>query len=226
MKFVKVVLIIFFALTCQLVHAQNEIGFMVSVGSSSLRGDEPDLEDLVWAGSVGYSAGINYLIRLKEDMYLGISGRYLRTGAKFQTIDTLISLAPLNVGGAVVVTTELKDSININLDYLTVPVLLNVISDNRKFQFAAGIEAGFPIRQILDNGTTREELDYLTDVNLSIVFGLGYRIYVGKGYFFLNISYVQGIVNIVQTEDEVIPRVKSVDTRLSIGYNIPIHKNK
>ncbi len=201
----------------------------MGLGNTKLRGDQPKIKDMVFSGAAGFSAGVNYSLQLKKDMYLGFGSVYKRLRGKLQTIDTLLSVIPANLvpAGQVIVTTELRDSIDVKLDYITLPVWLDVISDNRKFHFFSGLEAGIPVKQILDNGEENIEFDEINDVNLSIIFGMGYRIQVGQNHLDVNLSYLQGIVNIVETGvNETIPRVKSVDVRLSVGYSIPIAKKK
>ncbi len=210
-------------------QAQNELSFHVGLGNTKLRGDWTKIEDLVFSGSRGLSAGVNYSLQLNEDMYLGFGPVFKRIRGKLQTIDTLLSISPAISGpaGQVIVSTELRDSIDIKLDYITLPVLLNVITDNKKFHFFSGLEVGFPVKQILDNGEENIEFDEINNVNLSITFGMGYRIHVGLNHFDVNLSYTQGIVNIVETgENDTVPRVKSVDVRLSVGYSIPISRKK
>jgi len=224
MKLTRSFILIFLLISSIKLQAQVELGLHGGISRSSFHGDRLDLDGLKPVPSLGYHASIDFLYSIRSDIFLGLSPTYHHIGMKLQTLDTVFEISPFSTGGqSVVIKTELKDSVNVRIDYLGIPVSLHVISDNGKFQFNTGIMVGFPVRNEFDNGESKEDIKYLKEINISANFAIGYRIPLNKKHLSINIFYSQGLINIVKKKDELEDyqkRLKTVDFGVSLGYII------
>lgn len=101
---------------------------------------------------------------------------------------------------------------------------------SEKLYFTGGLSADFPSRVKADNGEEKIDIsNELTKVNLTAQFGLGYRIPIQSNIIFIELRYLQGLVNLSNNRDDpeaYLPRVKSSSTQLLFGWQFPIRKNK
>ena len=127
-------------------------------------------------------------------------------------------------------TTEYRDSIDLKLRMFSLPVLLNIISNNNRWQFLGGIDIGIPFDLIADNSAVEKDLSgEINDVFVSMVFGLGYRIPIERSYLIINLGYSQGLTNLANNLDDpdsYMPRIRFTSYRLSASYLLPFGKNK
>jgi len=113
---------------------------------------------------------------------------------------------------------------------VTVPILMKLISDNKKFQFIGGFEMTFPFKMTADNSA--EEIDLTEDVNkvnLNMLFGIGYRIPIKKSILTIDLTYSQGLTNLannLDAPDSLLPRIRYTSFRLLAGWYLPIGKNR
>ena len=93
-----------------------------------------------------------------------------------------------------------------------------------------GFDFLFPTKSTAEIGD--ESFDLSEDVNnlqISIVFGLGYRVPLKRSKLYFELRYEQGLVNITDVPNPVtsyIPRVKPVAIQLLVGWQIPFKKSK
>ena len=68
----------------------------------------------------------------------------------------------------------------------------------------------------------------ITSWNLAMIFGVGYRISLGKTRLVLEGRYTQGLVNLSEEtiQKDLIPRVKTNGFNILMGFEIPISKSK
>jgi len=223
MRLVWIIAFIFFLILTHTIQAQIEFGAHGGISRTSFQGDRLKLNNLIQIPAPGYHVSLDFYVGIRPDIFLGLSPTYRHMGMKLQTLDTLFEIGPFSAGGqSVIVKTELRDSIRVRLDYLGIPVSLRVISDNERFHFNTGISIGFPVRHEYDNGESREDIDFLKEINLVANFEIGYRIPLNRSCLTINIFYFQGLINMVKNEEEIYEddyfRLKTVDYGISIGY--------
>lgn len=189
-------------------HSQWSFGAYVGANSTKLSGDNPP----------------NFLYESKIAPVLGVVVDY------HVTEDTRISFQPgLSLLRPHLLyedsdADEVFDSVTLNLNYLRLPVFLDVTSNNAKWHFMAGVD---PEIAITTKGvTTSGEIDLsdqLTDVNLLLVFGLGRKIKIGKPTLNIDLRFTQSILNIsdVPNDDSsLVPRIKTSGVELIVSVEI------
>jgi len=113
---------------------------------------------------------------------------------------------------------------------LTLPIHLNIISENDKWQYIGGFELGFPVQAVADNAS--EEIDITDEFNsvmVSMIFGVGYRIPIAESYLAINLGYSQGLTNLarnLEDPDTYMPRIRFTSFRLTTAYMLPIGKGR
>jgi hypothetical protein len=208
----------FILLLTEGLYAQSYIGMHFGINSSKFSGDSP--RKFQYVRKFQYQAGLDFHIRLKEDLFLSFSPTYINSGSKLQYPFENIEEE----------TTEYRDSIDLKLRMFSLPVLLNIISNNNRWQFLGGIDIGIPFDLIADNSAAEKDLSgEINDVFVSMVFGLGYRIPIDRTYLIINLGYSQGLTNLANNLDDpdsYMPRIRFTSYRLSASYLLPFGKNK
>ena len=192
--------------------AQTSLGIFGGAISGNFSGDTPKKGK--YSPKMGYAFGLSADFFVKEDVIISFMPSLISTGSKLQFLDSLGE--------------NYVDSVIISFNTIALPVLMKIISNNRKWQFSGGLELSLPIKLEADNGEELFDLkDEIKDVGLNILFGIGYRIPVGKSHIILDLTYSQGLLNIVDRLDEdeaYIPRMKPTSFRLTAAWNIGLGK--
>lgn len=195
---------------------QSLIGIYVGLNSGKLSGDSPS--QFKYVSSTKLAFGLGYDFQLKEDVFLSTGASYVNSSSKLKY--------PKEVDEE----TVYEDSISLNFHLVSVPILLRLISDNKKFEFSGGFEMIFPTKFTADNSA--EEVDIINEinkVNLSMLFGIGYRIPINKSLLIINLTYSQGITNLANNLDDpdsLLPRIRLTSFRLTVGWRLPVGKNR
>jgi hypothetical protein len=115
---------------------------------------------------------------------------------------------------------------DIQLSYLTLPLELKLISDNRHWQFFCGLAYGLLIEAKSRDIQTKSNSDishYIENHNLSATVGLGYRFQIKKQLFTIDLRYAQGLMNIASGKYSKtdFPRLKSTSAETRINWILP-----
>ena len=208
----------FILLLTEGLYAQSYFGMHLGINSSKFSGDSP--RKFQYVGKFQYQAGLDFNLKLKKDLFLSLSPTYINSGSKLQYPFENIEEE----------TSEYRDSIDLKLRMFSLPVFLNIISDNDRWQFLGGFDIGFPIDLLADNSVAEKDLSgEINDVLVSMVFGLGYRIPIDKTYLAINLGYSQGLTNLANNLDDpdsYMPRIRITSYRLSVLYLLPVGKSK
>jgi hypothetical protein len=198
------------------VFGQSYLGIHAGIDFGKLSGDSPS--QFKYASSSNLAFGLTYDLQLKEDILLGLGLSYVSSGSKLKY--------PKEVDEQ----TVYEDSINLDFQLLAIPVLLKLISDNKKFEFSGGFEMFFPTKFTADNSAEKVDvMDEINGVNFSMIFGIGYRIPINKSLLIVNLSYSQGLTNLannLEDPDSLFPRIRLTSFRLTAGWRLPVGKNK
>lgn len=196
--------------------AQSFIGIYGGFNSGKFSGDSP--RNFKYASKLSYTAGIAYDFQLKEDVYLSLSTAYVNAKS---TLEYPKEIDEVQV---------LEDSIFLDFHMISVPIIMKLISDNKRFQFSGGLEMILPFKLISDN--TEEEEDLISNVNkvnLNMLFGIGYRIPIKNNFLVLNLTYSQGLSNLANNLDDpesLMPRVRYTSFRFTAVWLLPVGKNR
>ncbi len=189
--------------------AQPNIGIYVGLNNSSLSGDSPT--DAIYTPRLGYLTGLNIDFKINDEILLSFQPGYGTAGAKLALKD--------NTGEKYI------DSIDITLNYLILPVMINIISNNQRFYFNSGIEIGLLTKASAYNGAETVDLQLeVNEINVTANFGLTYLIPIGKPFLFLDLRYSQGLINISNSgnNSSFVPRIKTSGLKFRTGIQIPL----
>ncbi len=202
-----------FLLAATFAHGQSYLGLFGGLNMSKLSGDVPS--KVKYKNSLGLNFGANLDLRLSETIFLSIQPSYSQEGTKIS----------YTLNGS----SEPIDSVTINLNYFSLPVLLKITSGNERFYALAGIEMALLLNSSQTIDDVEQELNVeVTELNVAMQFGVGFRIPVGFPRLFVELRYSQGLVNL--TDDEItlntIPRVKTSGMKIIVGIEIPLKRSE
>lgn len=202
-------------LTAINLNGQSFIGIYAGLNSGKFSGDSPP--DFSYAPKISYSIGINYDIMLKKDVYLSIAPSYVNSKSTLKY--------PEEIDDAQVY----EDSIYFDFHMISVPVMMKIISDNKRFNFIGGFEMLLPFKLMADNTVDEKDLiTHVNKVNLNMLFGIGYRIPIKKSFLVLNLTYSHGLSNIANNlndPDALLPRIRYTSFRFTAAWQLPVGKN-
>lgn len=195
-------------------HAQPEIGVYAGLSSTNLKGDKPP--DSKYMSKTGVIIGINFDIPLGEHVFLSLQPGYATGGTRVAFVDSD--------------THEYEDSVTIKLSNFVLPVLFKITSLSPRVYFIGGFDFLFPMNSTAEIGDVSKDIsEEVNNLQVSMVFGLGYKVPLKKSDLYFEFRYEQGLVNISEAPDpdlSYIPRVKPTALRLIAGWQIPIKKSK
>lgn len=118
---------------------------------------------------------------------------------------------------------ERVDSVQVNTDYLSIPVLVKIFTPSERWFVSSGIEFAWLMdaKYITSSGET-DITDDLEEFDLAIHFGVGWVKPIGAHELFIEGRYTQSILNVISDdnpESEVYGlRVKNSGILLSVGF--------
>lgn len=193
--------------------AQSAIGIYGGAYLGNFSGDSPP--NSTYKSKAGYLIGLSYDIQIKEDVFISLSPAYASSGAELHFLDSTRE--------------EYKDSITFSFQLFTLPILLKIISDNKRLQFTSGLEFVFPLQLYGENEDERVDIkEDLNKVGLGLLFGIGYRIPINNNILVIDFTYSQGLLNMAENLDQInsnLPRIKATSFRLTAAWNFMLGKN-
>ncbi len=205
-----VLVILLFLVSVVKLCAQPNLGLYFGLNNSTLSGDAP--EDSKYTSNPGVLLGLNIDFKITEEVLLSFQPGFAQAGAKLAYVDS---------------DNLYQDSLTIDIDALVLPVLINIISDNKRFYFSSGLEFGYQLQSTASTSSDNIDIsEELNKFNLSVNFGLSYLIPIGKTFLFIEARYSQGLINLTnsQNEDSFVPRVKTSGLKLRLGIQLPLAK--
>ncbi len=118
---------------------------------------------------------------------------------------------------------ERVDSVQVNTDYLAIPVLVKVFTPSERWFVSSGLEFAWLMdaKHITSSGET-DIMEDFDEFDLAIHFGVGWVKQIGANELFIEGRYTQSILNVVSDSDpegELYGlRVKNSGILLSIGF--------
>ena len=208
-KSIRVIVFLVAFLSTSLVFGQSYIGVFGGLNSSRLSGDAP--EKASYKGLMGANVGAYLDINLGKGLSLSFQPSYSQEGTKVS----------YKVSGL----KEPVDSLKIRLNYFSLPIFLKVTSTKERFYALAGIETGLLTDSFISSHDKKLDIETtLSEINVAMHFGAGFRIPVGKPRLFIELRYTQGLTNITDEpiEESYIPRVKTTGLKVLFGVELPI----
>ena len=203
-------LLLFFLLTT-IVSAQPYIGVFGGLNRSKLSGDIPDKAS--FKSLTGANVGAYLDIKITKIIWFSLQPSYTQEGTKIT----------YRVSGK----EKPVDSINVRLNYFSLPVLLKVTSTNERFYAICGFEAGYLLDSYISSHDIQNDIKAnVAEWNLAMHFGAGIKIPIGLPRLFIELRYTQGLLNLTDEpiEESYIPRVKTNGFKLLAGIEIPLKK--
>lgn len=188
-------------------NAQFEFGAYVGTNANKLRGEAP--RNFVYEARTGLTVGGILHYYVKPDVRISFQPGYSFTRPDAQYRDRELD--------------EVRDTARFNLDYIKLPIYLDILSNNRKWHYIAGVDFQVSLGQEIQiiDGEEIDISDEITAVNPSIYFGIGRRIRVGQNILNIDLRFGQGILNISNRPDDntsYIPRIKTSVAELLVSY--------
>ena len=198
--------------------AQPTFGFWGGLNRASLRGDAP--ENASYGTRLGLSAGVVGEFNLTKDVKLSLQPAYFQRGSTiaFEVPDEDVP----------------RDSLQVKLDYYSLPVLLKVVSGNGKTYVTSGFDFGILSQAELSNLNKDEPAQDIQrlfqDFDVAVNFGFGVMLPLGSPLLNLELRYSQSLNNLSKSEENpeasALPeRFRSAGLQLMAGLLWPLGKN-
>jgi hypothetical protein len=163
------------------VRAEAAIGALSGLTKMSWGGDTPDKGS--YKDIYGFALGIEVDVRVHRSAWISLQPSFVQRGTKMS----------FEVRGE----RDRVDSVEVSLDYFTLPVLLKVETMGRRFYVTGGVE----IARLLNARyrTPSEDSDAAVEIkenDFLIDFGVGYVIPAGRAGIVLEARYSQSMMNI------------------------------
>lgn len=188
------------------VRAEVMIGAMGGVTRTSWGGDTPEKGQ--YRSTYGFTLGAEVDVAVYRSTWLSVQPSFVQRGSK-------VAFEVKGSGDRI-------DSVEVNLDYFSLPILVKVETLGGRFYVSGGFEMAWLMNaryktptQDLDPSAEFKKYDFL--INL----GIGYTIPAGKSIIFLELRYSQSTMNVGEeseaAEDLIEPRVKNEGAMLVVG---------
>lgn len=225
-------LLLFLLLFSNAIRAQQALGVYVGSVTNRFEGDRVSkLFDVGFRMHSSMSAGLVLDLPIKEDVYITFMPGYKDiSGTIFENNEEYIEQIEQGIEEPTVPKTI--DISFLELDFVALPVLVKIISNNTKWQFMAGIETQVRVKSNLELFNTGENINidsYVKPINFSAIFGLGYRFKIKKARFSIDLMYTQGLNNLSSGQElpnGSVPRVKPTTAETKLTWYFLNKKDK
>ena len=211
-KKIKINIVLLLLISSSISFGQSYVGAFVGLNSSKLAGDSSSNAE--YKALMGANVGAYFDLKLSTSLLLSFQPSYSQEGTK-------VSVAVRGLD-------EPVDSLTFRFNYFSLPLLLKVRSMNKRFYALGGLEAGLILSSFVSSHDIEEDIKTdISEFNVAMHFGVGYRIPIGYPRLFIELRYAQGILNLTDEpiEGSIIPRVKTSRYKILTGLEIPLKKS-
>ncbi|MEM9329334.1 MAG: porin family protein [Bacteroidota bacterium] len=191
--------------------AQAQYNWGVFGGSIATEFSGIQSDDARFGFDIGYNLGAQFDYYVERDVALSL-------GLTFKDERGSVSLLDDTDPD----DTFLKDSFDISIKQLEIPLTFRIITKNQRWHFMGGASANFPLTL---RATSRIELnadDFLKTFNLGYLTGIGFRFRKKAwGTVHLEMRYSQSLMHLTTSEDPVFSRLKSSHSTFTVVYFPP-----
>ena len=193
-------------------QAQYTLGLVAGANGAVLNGDSP--KEVSYNRSWGLNLSVAGEFELSDDILLCFQPGYSQNG-------TIVAVEKKDIKDPV-------DSLNLSLDYLSVPVLVKVLTMSGRTYFSGGLEFGYLVdAEAITIGGSEVVTpipDAFQNFNVSMIFGFGIIFPLSTSKVTIEIRYNQGLSNLAKSEDQLenasIPvRIRSNMIQLQAGWH-------
>jgi len=190
--------------------ALEAVGLTVGVDRTKMSGDEPPNFRL--QQGTGFKVGAIVEFTLADDVRLSLQTGYQRTATKLGFKDKA--------------TGDVRDSLDLDVDWINVPVILRIETSHSLFA-TGGLDLAFLTGGgITGGGSDVPAESFLKDVDLAAIFGVGVAFPVGRYELTGELRYRQGLVNLARENlgerlATVPPRFRFAGFQLQVGLTLP-----
>ena len=199
------------------VRAQYAIGIFGGVNNSNLIGDAPP--GSIYKSDPGLAVGILGEFNITSEVKISLQPMFQQKGTR--------------IAYSVISEREPRDSIDININYFSVPVLLKVYGGNNLLYVSGGFDFGFKLDATFRRIPSEEEKDIsdsFTDLDIAAIFGVGAQFRLGQFYLFIEGRYSQGLGNISNPNpnepEELSPSFRTTGQQLFAGVILTLGGGK
>lgn len=206
-KYSLILVIIILLIPLSYLQAQYTLGLVAGANGAVLKGDAP--KGVSYNRSWGFNLSVAGEFELSDDILLCFQPGYSQNG-------TIVAVKKKDIKDPV-------DSLNLSLDYLSVPVLVKVLTMNGRTYFSGGLEFGYLVdAEAITIGGSESIADAFQNFNVSMIFGFGIIFPFSTSKVTIEIRYNQGLNNLAKSEDQLenvsIPvRIRSNMIQLQVG---------
>jgi len=195
---------------CKL-DGQVRLGAFGGLNLTGLSGDAPSGASFM--SSTGFAAGIVGEFAIARDIWLSFQPMYVQKGSAIE----------FGFAGQ-----EDPDTLDLALDYITLPVLFKFVSGNGKTYASGGLDFGYLVNSTLSlDDESRDVKDAFNEFDLSADFAFGVMFPVGRPKITLEARYTQSILNLAKQgenpEPDALPtRFRNSGFQLFAGLLYPL----
>jgi hypothetical protein len=198
----------------QTLGAQITLGIQGGLGRFSVKGDAP--RNTSYTNAWGGSGGLILELHLSEAVALSFQPSWTQKGT-----DVMVDVKGID---------EPVDSMDLSLDYLSLPVLLKVSTPRRGGFVTAGVDLGYLQSAVLTVGDSEETnvKDALETTDVSAIFGVGGTLRKSRPVVTLELRYYQSLLRVLPTsapggETRALPAgFRSSGWELTMGLLLPL----
>jgi hypothetical protein len=165
------------------VYTQFTFGFNTGLTYNGLTGDAP--EDASYKRKIDFTAGVHGEFNISKDISLGLGVRYYRNG----------TTVTYDVGEK-----ETKDSFEIGLAYISIPLTFKVLTGGKHTYFTSGFDfkslLNAKLKYLVTGEQDKDVKDKLENFEAAIFAGFGGLITLGKPSIGLELRYSHSLNNI------------------------------
>lgn len=189
------------------VVAQVSLGVYGGINRSDLSGDGPPRTK--YRERRGAVLGVVAEFLVATDVAISVQPSFAQRGAGIA----------FNLAGE----RESRDSLDVRLNYLSIPVLMKIFAGHRRTFVTGGVDVGFLVDATVDDGVSSADLsDILKTTDIGAVFGLGVAIVKRQPEITMELRYAQSFLNVANPESdpesESLPqRFRSTGLQLLLG---------
>lgn len=186
------------------------VGALLGLNRCAISGDAP--ANTAYGAGAGLMVGAQAEFALTSDLSLSFQPMFVQGNTKLRSADA-------DPGD--------ERSLDLDLDYLSVPVVVKFGAAHGRTYFAGGIDVGFlNSARVSGEGIDEDIEPLLHSVDVGALFGFGVNFPAGRSHFTTELRYVQGLVNIREAEQglvqELPDRFHSSGLQLMVGFLLPL----
>jgi len=161
-------------------HAQ-QIGIQGGLNRAAIQGDAPP--NAQYGGGFGFMAGLVFDLPIASDVFLSLQPMYAQRG-------TAIAFA---VEGE----EEPRDSLDVKLTYIAVPLLAKIRAAHGRTFVTGGVEVGWLMDATLaGRGPDEDITEAFEDIDVAALFGFGVVFPIGAPRLTVEARYSQSLLNL------------------------------